>query len=166
MQHIFGSALVQQPLDLCRSGILCGWSGTARSTNPLAQRKWRTHETFRLQIGCLGYNISTQARSRYSSLAAVLGSKTPRQVPAVLKYLLMISVISLQPIFTLLCFVLFVSESTTLCLSPHPKPCPALTGSGTLSVVNINSLATCQDRRRYITGYKNWAWIMYSYTHL
>ena len=26
------------------------------------------------------------------------------------------------PIFTLLCFVLFVSESTTLCLSPPPKP--------------------------------------------
>ena len=68
------------------------------------------------------YNISTQARSRYSSLAAVLGSKTPRRVPAVLKYLLMISVISLQPIFTLLYFVLFVSKSTTLCLSPHPKP--------------------------------------------
>ena len=96
----------------------------------------------------------TYQRSRYSSLAAVLGSKTPRRVPAVLKYLLMISVISLQPIFTLLCFVLFVSESTTLCLSPHPKPRPALTGSGTLSVININSLATCQDRRRYITGYK------------
>ena len=114
----------------------------------------RTHETFRLQIGCLGYNISTQARSRYSSLAAVLGSKTPRRVPAVLKYLLMISVISLQPIFTLLCFVLCVSESTTLCLSPHPKPRPALIGSGTLSVVNINNLATYQDRRRYITGYK------------
>ena len=122
--------------------------------SPLHSVSERTRETFRLQIGCLGYNISTQARSRYSSLAAVLGSKTPRQVPAVLKYLLMISVISLQPIFTLLCFVLFLSESTTLCLSPHPKPCPALTGSGTLSVVNINSLATCQDRRRYITGYK------------
>ena len=26
----------------------------------------------------MGYNISSQARSRYSSLAAVLGSKTPR----------------------------------------------------------------------------------------
>ena len=100
------------------------------------------------------YNISSQARSRYSSLAAVLGSKTPRRVPAVLKYLLMISVISLQPIFTLLCFVLFLSESTTLCLSPHPKPRQTLIGSGTLSVVNINSLATCQDRRRYITGYR------------
>ena len=99
--------------------------------------------------------LSSQARSRYSSLAAVLGSKTPRRVPAVLKYLLMTSVISLQPIFTLLCFVLFLSESTTLCLSPHPKPHQTLIGSGTLSVVNINSRpATCQDRRRYITGYK------------
>ena len=82
------------------------------------------------------YNISTQARSRYSSLAAVLGSKTPRRVPAVLKYLLMISVISLQPIFTLLCFVLFLSESTTLCLSPYPKPRQTLIGSGTLRVYN------------------------------
>ncbi len=39
-------------------------------------------------------------------------------------------------------------------IATPPKPHPALTGSGTLSVVNINSLATCQDRRRYITGYK------------
>ena len=139
------------------------WNASSPKPYPLAQRKWRrTHETSSLRIGWFGYNISTQARSRYSSLAAVLGSKTPRRVPAVLKYLLMISVISLQPIFTLLCFVLFVSESTTLCLSPPPRPHPALTGSGTLSVVNINSLATCQDRRRYITGYKNWAWIMYT----
>ena len=30
------------------------------------------------EIGWLGYNISSQARSRYSSLATVLGSKTPR----------------------------------------------------------------------------------------
>ena len=58
------------------------------------------------EIGWLGYNISTQARSRYSSLAAVLGSKIPRRVPAVLKYLLMIDVISLQPMFTVMRFAL------------------------------------------------------------
>ena len=123
-----------------------------RSIYTLAQRKWNgraKHSGYKSVVWDITYQ-----RSRYSSLAAVLGSKTPRRVPAVLKYLLMISVISLQPRFTLLCFVLFVSESTTLCLSPHPKPRPALTGSGTLSVVNINNLDTCQNRRRYITGYK------------
>ena len=56
------------------------------------------------------------------SLAAVLGSKTPRQVPAALKYLRMILVTSYSCLFTVLRFALFLSESTTLCLSPHPSP--------------------------------------------
>ena len=79
------------------------------------------HETLSYEPVVLNITLSSQARSRYSSLAAVLGSKIPRQVPAALKYLRMINVIFLQPVFTLLCFVLFLSESTTLCLSPHPN---------------------------------------------
>ena len=58
------------------------------------------------EIGWLGYNISTQAHSRYDSHAAVLGSEIPRQVLACSTYLLMISVISLQPIFTVMRFAL------------------------------------------------------------
>ena len=124
---------------------------TSITCNTLAQRKLRrTREILFFKSVVLDI---TYHSSRYSSLAAVLGSKTPRQVPAVLKYLLMIDVISLQPIFTLLCFALFASESTTLCLSPT-RSRPALIGSGALTVVNINNLATCQDRRIYITGYK------------
>ena len=118
--HITGSKSAYAPTMILPQ-LLMHMSVISSNTNkllPLHSVSERTREILFFQIGCLGYNISSQARSRYSSLAAVLGSKTPRQVPAVLKYLLMINVISLQPIFTLLCFALFTSESTTLCLSP------------------------------------------------
>ena len=50
--------------------------------------------------------MMVQARSRYDSHAAVLGSEIPRQVLACSTYLLMIDVISLQPIFTVMRFAL------------------------------------------------------------
>ena len=62
----------------------------------------RTHETLSYEPVVLNITLSLQARSRYSSLATVLGSEIPRQVPAALKYMRMINVISLQPVHNLM----------------------------------------------------------------
>ena len=62
----------------CGSFDRTGYTSHKSQLIPLHSVSETDAQNISFQIGCLGYNISYQARSRYLSLAAVLGSKTPR----------------------------------------------------------------------------------------
>ena len=83
------------------------------------------------------YNISSQARSRYSSLATVLGSKTPRRVPAVLEvpaydrcYILATDIYVIM--FRAVCIRIYYAV-----LIATPEAVRVLTGSRILTAVYI-----------------------------
>ena len=85
--------------------------------------------------------LSSQARSRYSSHAAVLGSKTPRRVPAVLKYLLMIDGYILATDIYVVVFCAVCIRIYYAVLIATPEAVRVLTGSRILTAVYICILA-------------------------